>query len=104
MESQTSQQAVIDPQKLEQLQDELQQEINQSINNSNLSKILEKHGISKEISLEIKFQYSIEVDQIQFNNINMEHQAQGFLQPITAKGMMQMFCCTDPLGRCIKCP
>ncbi|MBC1275061.1 hypothetical protein GNF10_03470 [Nostoc sp. UCD121] len=104
MESPTSQQAVIDPQELQQLQDELQQEISESINNSNLSKILEKHGISKNNNFEIRFQCSIEVTQIQSNNINIERQAQGFLQPIPAKRVMQMFCCMDRLGRCVPCP
>ena len=68
MESQTSQQAVIQPQKLQQLEEEIKQEMREILNNSNLSKVLQNYGISEKKVLEIQF--SIDLTKTQVNQTN----------------------------------
>ncbi|MEH2390478.1 MAG: hypothetical protein V7K21_01990 [Nostoc sp.] len=90
MESQTSQQAVIEPQKLQHLQDEIQQEISKILNNSNLSNVLEKYGILKDKILTI--QYSIDLSKMQSNDVIADQQHQEFLPEALGQNKRQLQC------------
>ncbi|MEH2237095.1 hypothetical protein [Nostoc sp.] len=54
MESKIVQPTVIDAQKLDLLKDEIKQEISERLKNSDLSKLLEKYGISGNDILQVK--------------------------------------------------
>jgi len=81
MESQTSQQAVLDSQKLQQLQDEIQQEIIEIINKSNLEKLLEKHGVSGKDIVTIQ----INLDKVQEINAAEKQETQNSVIQIPQK-------------------
>ncbi len=68
MESQTSQPTVIDPQTLQQLEEEIKQEMREILKNSNLSKVLEKYGISEKKVLEIQCSIDITKNQVSQTN------------------------------------
>ncbi|MEH2400104.1 hypothetical protein [Nostoc sp.] len=54
MDSQSVQPTVIDAQTLDLLKDEIKQEISERLKNSNLSKLLDKYGISGDDVLQVK--------------------------------------------------
>ncbi|WP_334929002.1 hypothetical protein [Nostoc sp.] len=93
MESQTSQQASLDSQTLEQLQDEIRQEMREIIQNSKLTKVLEKYGISKKNAL--KIECSINLTKTQLNDTNCS-----FLIP--GKHIVLATCCLEG-DICVKC-
>ncbi|MEH2337197.1 hypothetical protein [Nostoc sp.] len=68
MESQTVQPTVIDAQTLYLLKDEIKQEISERLKNSNLSKVLEKYGISGDDVLQVKC--NIDLTKIQVRDTN----------------------------------
>ncbi|MBH8572809.1 hypothetical protein I8752_07220 [Nostocaceae cyanobacterium CENA369] len=77
MESQTSQQIVVDSQTLDRFKDEIQQEISEALKNSNISKVLgEKYGISSEENV-LKIQCSIQINQSSLSETNHSLQIPG---------------------------
>lgn len=68
MDSQPVQPTVIDAQKLDLLKEEIKQEITETLKNSNLSKLIEKYGISGDDVLQVK--YNIDLTKIQVRDMN----------------------------------
>ncbi|MHC0066464.1 hypothetical protein ACWATR_26700 [Nostoc sp. UIC 10890] len=89
MESQTAQSIVIDDHTLQQLQDEIKQEMLNLLSNSNLSKILEKYGIPAQDVL--KLQYTLDLNQLQSNDVDVHQQTKKFLQAFPDK-KLNTFC------------
>ncbi|YAF94308.1 MAG: hypothetical protein AB3A66_17070 [Nodularia sp. CChRGM 3473] len=63
MESQASQQTVLDSEIEQQLHTEIQQAIREGLKNSNLSKVLEKYGILSDQILSLE--YSIDISKLE---------------------------------------
>lgn len=102
MDSKTVQPAVIDAQKLQELQDEIEQEMSNILQSSNFKQVLEKHGVLEDRGLKIQFQCSIELTQIKSEDSGID-QAQGFLPVMRPPHIMKLQCCMDENGRCFKC-
>ncbi|MEH1778098.1 hypothetical protein [Nostoc sp.] len=90
MEPQTSQQAVLDSQKLEQLKDEIKQEISELLNKSNLRNILDKHGVLIENILTI--QYTIDLSKVESSDVVVEPQHQGLLPEALGQNQYKLEC------------
>ncbi|MEH1827840.1 MAG: hypothetical protein V7L22_21325 [Nostoc sp.] len=104
MESQTSQQAVIDPQKLQQLQDEIQQELHEILKNTKFSQILKDYGISTQEVLQ--FQYTLDFTKLQSTDAGADHQVQQSLLAIpgTHIRLSSCTCWSNDLNRFVDCP
>lgn len=74
MDSKALQSTLIDAQTLQKLKDEIKQELFNILNNSNLSKIIEKYGISAQDIL--KLEYTLNVNQLQSNDFGVDEQTQ----------------------------
>ncbi|MGF1938273.1 MAG: hypothetical protein RM347_028595 [Nostoc sp. ChiQUE02] len=83
MESQTVQPTVIDDHTLQLLKDEIKQEMLNILSNSNLSKVLEKYGISAQDVF--KLQYTLDLNQHQSNDVGGHQQTKKFLQAFPDK-------------------
>jgi hypothetical protein len=68
MDSKALQSTLIDAQTLQQLKDEIKQELFNILNKSNLSKIIEKYGISAQDIL--KLEYTLNVNQLKSNDFS----------------------------------
>ncbi len=90
MESQTSQQTVIDPQKLQQLQDDIQQEMHEILKKANFDKILKKYGISRQEVLQ--FQYTLDLTKLQSSNAGEDKQVPKFSLVIPGKHIRLSSC------------
>ncbi len=90
MQSQTSQQTVIDPQKLQELEDEIKNELNNILNNSNFSKIVKKYGISGQEIL--KVQCILDLTQIKSSDAVGEQKVNELLSAIPDQKMKLMGC------------
>ncbi|MBN3961707.1 hypothetical protein [Nostoc sp. NMS8] len=104
MESQTSQQAVIDPQKLQQLQDEIQQEFHEILKNTKFSQILKDYGISAQEVLQ--FQYTLDLTKLQSSDTGGDAQVQKSLLAIPGKHikLAGCTCWSNDLDRFVDCP
>ncbi|MEH1850731.1 MAG: hypothetical protein V7L11_03355 [Nostoc sp.] len=90
MEPQTSQQAVLDSQKLEQLKDEIKQEISEILNKSNLRNLLDKYGVLIENILTI--QYTIDLSKVESSDVVVEPQHPGFLPEALGQNQHKLEC------------
>ncbi|MEH2049175.1 hypothetical protein [Nostoc sp.] len=104
MESQTSQQAVIDPQKLQQLQDEIQQEFHEILKNTKFGQILKDYGISTQEVLQ--FQYTLDFTKLQSADVGEEQQVQQSLLAIPGSHirLSTCTCWSNDLDRFVDCP
>jgi hypothetical protein len=104
MESQTSQQAVINPQKLQQLQDDIQQEIHEILKNANFGKILGKYGISRQEVLQ--FQYTLDLTKLQFSDAGRDEQVAKFSLVIPGKHirLSGCTCWSNDVNDFVNCP
>ncbi|MEA5626652.1 hypothetical protein [Nostoc sp. UHCC 0251] len=68
MDSKALQSTFIDAQRLQKLKDEIKQELFNILNNSNLSKIIEKYGISAQDIL--KLEYTLNLNQLRSNDFS----------------------------------
>ncbi|NEU81016.1 hypothetical protein [Nostoc sp. UIC 10630] len=104
MESPTSQQAVIDPQELQQLQDEIQQEMHEILKNANFGKILKKHGISKQEVLQ--FQYTLDLTKLKSSDAAGDEQVPKFSLVIPGKHirLSGCTCWSDDINDFVNCP
>ncbi|MEH1765408.1 hypothetical protein [Nostoc sp.] len=104
MEPQTSQQAVIDPQKLQQLQDEIQQELHEILKNSKFSQILKDYGISTQEVLQ--FQYTLDLTKLQSSDAGGDEQVQKSLLTIPGKPIRvsNCTCWSNDINDFVTCP
>ncbi|MCC5646463.1 hypothetical protein LC607_26815 [Nostoc sp. CHAB 5824] len=103
MTSQTSQQAVIESETLERLEEKIQQEIIEILKNSNFRTLLEENGISKDRVLKIKLECNIELAPIPSTDAVENKQPQGFLPADLGPVVLKLQCCEDWRGYCIQC-
>ncbi|WP_298911421.1 hypothetical protein [uncultured Nostoc sp.] len=90
MESQTSQQAVINPQTLQQLEDDIKNELSNILKNSNFGEVLKKYGISgQEI---FKVQCILDLTQMKFSDAVGDKQVNELLLAISGQKMKPMGC------------
>jgi hypothetical protein len=103
MASQTSQQAVIDSQTLELLEEKIQQEIIEILKNSNFRTLLEENGISKDRVMKIKLECNIELAPIPSTDAFENKQPQRFLPSDLGTVVLKLQCCEDENGNCVSC-
>ncbi|BDI16140.1 hypothetical protein ANSO36C_19420 [Nostoc cf. commune SO-36] len=103
MKSQTSQQAVIESETLERVEEKIQQEIMEILKISNFRTLLEENGISKDRVLKIKLECHIELAPIPSTGAVDNKQPQGFLPAGLGPVVLKLQCCEDWQGNCIKC-
>lgn len=103
MASQNSQEAVIDSENLEQLEEKIQQEIIETLKKSNFRTLLEENGISKDRVMKIKLECNIELTPTSSNDAVYNKQPQGFLPPDLGPVVLKLQCCEDWKGNCITC-
>ncbi|MEH2213843.1 hypothetical protein [Nostoc sp.] len=104
MESQTSQQAAIDSQKLQKLQDEIQQEMYEILKNTNFGKILKKYGISRQEVLQ--FQYTLDLTKLQSGDAGEDKQVAQFSLVIPGKHirLSGCTCWSNDVHDFVNCP
>ncbi|MBN3926340.1 hypothetical protein [Nostoc sp. NMS4] len=104
MESQTSQQTVIDSQKLQQLQDEIQQEMHEILKNTNFGKILKNYGISRQEVLQ--FQYTLDLTKLQSISAGEDEQVAKFSLVIPGKDirLSGCTCWSNDINDFVNCP
>ena len=104
MESQTSPQALIDPQKLQQLQDEIQQEMHEILKNANFSKILKNYDISTQEVLQ--FQYTLDLTKLQSSDVAGDEQVAKFslLIPGPQIRLSRCTCWSKDINDFVNCP
>ncbi|MEH2464390.1 hypothetical protein [Nostoc sp.] len=99
-----SQQTVIDPQKLQQLQDEIQQEMHEILKNANFAKILNKSGISRQEVLQ--FQYTLDLTKLQSSDVGGDEQVPEFSLVIPGKhiSLSGCTCWSNVVHDFVDCP
>ncbi|PHM09868.1 hypothetical protein [Nostoc sp. 'Peltigera malacea cyanobiont' DB3992] len=104
MESQTSQQTVIESQKLQQLQDDIQQEMHEILKNTNFSKILKNYGISRQEVLQ--FQYTLDLTKLQSSDVGEDEQVAKFSLVIPGKHirLSGCTCWSNDINDFVNCP
>ncbi|MBD2410865.1 hypothetical protein FACHB389_00175 [Nostoc calcicola FACHB-389] len=102
MASQTSQQAVIETQKLQQLQNEIQQELHEILKNAHFDKILKKYDISTQDVLQ--FQYTLNLTTLGASDADAEEELPKFVIPGKHMKLCGCTCWSKDINDFVDCP